>query len=266
MNALETRMVNILGELKGKHGAIGVKAEFETEGTRLEELLRLKEVCMKAQMKLVLKIGGCESVRDMLESRVVGVDVLVAPMVETAYALRKYLQAVAKVFSPEELSTLEILTDVETAYAVNNFEAMLKIPEVKLLKGVVIERYDLMRSMGIDDDNQLNAEKINAVLAEVGAKAARQGLSVTVGGGVSSSSIAVFRNLKNLTRYETRKVCFDAQKALSGEPEKGIFKALGFELFWLKNKLNFNKGINDSDMARIKLIEDRYEQTIKSLI
>ncbi|MFH1428285.1 MAG: aldolase, partial [Candidatus Margulisiibacteriota bacterium] len=81
MNDLELKMVDILKELKDKYGAVGVRAEFEAEGTKLEELLRLKEISMKAGVSLVLKIGGCESVRDMLEARVVGVDSLVAPMV-----------------------------------------------------------------------------------------------------------------------------------------------------------------------------------------
>jgi len=259
MNRLELKMVDSLKELMGVYGAIGIKAEFEAEGTRVEELLRLKEICMKAKAKLILKIGGCESVRDMLEAKVVGVDVLVAPMVETPYALRKYLQAVNKVFTSEDLSDIEVLTNVETGYAVNNLSGMLNIPEIKTLKGIVVERYDLMSSMGITDEEELNGKKITSILEQVCAKAVAGGLTVTVGGGVSDSSVPVFRGLSGLTRHETRKVCFDTKKALSDEPERGILKALSFELLWLKNKLDFNKNINDSDLARIRVIEARHE-------
>jgi hypothetical protein len=44
MNNLERKMVEVLQDLKANHNVVGIKAEFEAEGTRLEEALRLKEV------------------------------------------------------------------------------------------------------------------------------------------------------------------------------------------------------------------------------
>ena len=44
MNELERKMVEQLQDLRENHHVIGVKAEFEAEGTRLEEAIRLKEV------------------------------------------------------------------------------------------------------------------------------------------------------------------------------------------------------------------------------
>ena len=126
MNSVEQRMVEILKELRESYGALAVRAEFEAEGTRLEELLRLKEICMTAGLGLTLKIGGCESIRDMLEAKIVGVDYLVAPMVESPYALRKYLQAVSKTFFSEEANPVEVLCNIETVTGCDNFEAMLE--------------------------------------------------------------------------------------------------------------------------------------------
>ena len=78
MNASELKMVDMLKDMRDNHAVVGVKAEFEAEGTRTEELMRLKEICLAAKVALTLKIGGCEAVRDMYDARTVGVNYLVA--------------------------------------------------------------------------------------------------------------------------------------------------------------------------------------------
>ena len=259
MNLLEMRMVEILKELKEKYAAISVRAEFEAEGTKLEELLRLKEISIKARLRLTLKIGGCESIRDMLESRIVGVNCLVAPMVESAYSLHKYLQAINKIFSTEELKNIEILCDIETITACNNLETMLRIPEIDILKGIVIERVDLCFSMGLDE-GCINDENINQVVSKTIKTAKNKGLLTTIGGGVSKYSLPFFKSLPlgYLNRYETRKVCFSYSQILSKHAGKGILKALEFEFLWLKNKLSYYQNIHAADKKRMDLINQRY--------
>ena len=265
MNTLEHKMVDVLKELKEKHGAISVRAEFEQEGTKLEELLRMKEICMFADLGLTLKIGGCESIRDMLEAKIVGVDYLVAPMVESAYALRKYLQAVDKLFTPDERQHTQILCNIETITALNNFEEMLDIPEIPLLEGIVIERVDLCFSLG-RDERCINDEEINELVADVIEKGENKKLDLYRGRGRRGSFSAILFRLPkdHLNRCETRKVCFDYEKGKKHDLGKGILKALAFELLWLRNKLGYYDAITALDRQRIGIIEDQYWKIIEA--
>ena len=149
MNQLERKMVDALKDLADDHYVVGVKAEFEAEGTRLEEALRLKEVCMKADVGLTIKIGGCEALRDMYECRVIGVERLVAPMVESAYALKKFLAAVELAYPPEEREDTLFAINVETINASSAFDEMLDQPQIELLDGIVLGRVDMTGSLGL---------------------------------------------------------------------------------------------------------------------
>src|SRR6266446_6102264 len=188
MNRIEKQMVELLAELKEKHNVIGVKAEFEAEGTRLEEAMRLKEVSMQAGLSLTLKIGGCEAIRDMFEASNLGVRYLVAPMVETPYALKKYLKALEIGFSPEQRDDMSYLINLETITACHYFDEMLALPEVGRLDGIVLGRVDLTGSMNLSRE-AINTDEVLKICLEMAAKAKARGKTVVVGGGVSVHSL-----------------------------------------------------------------------------
>lgn len=263
MNNLEKRMVDALVDLKENHHVIGVKAEFEAEGTRMEEALRLKDVISKAGLDLTVKVGGCEALLDMFNARALGVKHLVGPMVETAYALHKFLGAVKLAFPPEEREEVDFLVNIETIDACRNFSKMLELPEIDELDGVVLGRVDLTGSMG-KDRNYVNSPEILGIAKDIFSQAKAKGMECVVGGGVSKESVPFVNQLPAgyVDRYETRKVIFSCPAALSDGYDKGILKAVGFELMWLKNKRDYYGMIFEEDNHRIVMLEARYKKLI----
>ncbi|MDD4003917.1 MAG: aldolase/citrate lyase family protein [Elusimicrobiaceae bacterium] len=265
MNSLEIKMVDALRDLREKHGVVGIKAEFEAEGTRMEEALRLKEVITRAGLELSLKIGGCEAIKDMYDARSIGTARIIAPMIESAYALKKFMQSGKLAFPVEEYENMELGINVETMQTVNNLDDILASPAAKELDFVVIGRVDLSGSMGLDRDS-INSEAVFKPVYEICDKCQRAGLRVGIGGGVSADSLDFFRNLPkgSLSYYETRKVIFAVPQGLGQNAPDGILKAVGFELMWLKNKRNYYGAIYEEDAHRIVMLEDRYKNMIVS--
>jgi len=265
MNILEKNMINILIDLRENHHVVGVKAEFEAEGTRLEEALRLKEVVTRAGLDLTIKIGGCEALKDMYDARVIGVNSIVAPMIESPYALKKYIQASKLAFPEDERSEIKFLINIETIYGYNYLTEMLQSEACNELAGIVFGRTDMTGSLGMDKDD-INHDIILGYAQNIAEKALEYNKELVIGGGVSAMSLPFFKKLSRgaLTRFETRKVIFDAQKALNDEnADKGIYKAVGFELMWIKNKRDFYGMIHNEDSKRIEVLESRYKDSIR---
>ena len=260
MNSTEQLMLDLLKKGRDHFGVVAVKAEFEAEGTRPDEFLRLLELARRADLKVALKIGGCEAVSDLYSAKLYGVDHVIAPMVETPYALSKFIDAKNKTHGPSGEGTT-FLFNLETEVTLRNLEEILPVAR-KGVDGIVFGRVDFTLSRGMPR-TAINDRPITNAVVRVARACADADLELVVGGSVSSAAIDALREIHaiRLDRFETRKIIFDGKAIGEDSIVAGIANAVEFELAWLKNKRDYYQTISSEDELRIGMMEARQAPT-----
>lgn len=262
MNKIKKKMLDILKELKNEYGVIAIKAEFEAEGSRLDELIMLNEVVFRADMDIFIKIGGCEAVRDLDQCKLLGASGIMAPMIETPFAMKKFVNAAKKVYK-DNLDSIEWIINTETKTCLENFDDIL-VTGKDFLNTIVIGRTDFVGSFGLTRA-EVNGDFIFEKSMELAKKAKEANLKVGIGGTVALESVPFFIKMKPfLDKFETRKVVF----SMNDNPEhlkKGIVLAMAFEMLYLKNKCDFYQGMESEDQGRLKMLEQRCIEAKESL-
>ncbi len=250
MNGIEKKMAGILRTLRANYGVTAVKVNMEAEGIRLEEILRTKDIVLNAGVELTVKIGGCEALTDLRLSKMYGVNTVMGPMIESQFALEKYLAMVESEYAADEREDLKVVINIETVDGYQKFDQILGAPNSKLLTGIVLGRTDLAAALNLKD---VNAPAVLALAKDLFSKARQRSLTCIVGGGMSVKSIPFLKELKGLvTGFETRKVVFADYAEAEANMAEGIPLALKFEYHWYEWKQQYYGRIFNEDAAKMK--------------
>jgi hypothetical protein len=257
MNVLEYEMLEILKRLKNDYGVIEIKAEYENEGSRQEELIRLKDVTARAGLPIILKIGGVEAVTDMYNAITLGVSGIVAPMAETRFAVDKFLHAIETFIPEDNAADIEFAINIETITAYDNIDDIFESDYLHHLSSVTVGRVDFTGSLG-KDRSFADSDAMLDYCREIFSKARAKGLRCALGGAVSGQSHLFIRSLVDeglIDKYETRKVVYHKEGLKTYA--KGLEEGIRFELAWLKSKRRYYHRIKQEDEKRIEMLEKR---------
>ena len=224
-----------------KLGVNGVKLEYESEFYDEVSAYEFAELVHRVGLNLCVKLGGFSSVQDLHMCKKICANSIVAPMIESAYAVEKFLHCVNQVYRK---AYPELLLNIESKVAFEHLEEILSICDNKI-SGFVIGRSDLMRSLDIENPDD---EKILEYCIKLSERCKETGKKLIIGGKINGTSIDFISKIPYLSAVETRKVIFD----ISFLNEKNIEEFLNFELKTLK----FKKNLYKEDIERIKFIEN----------
>ncbi len=257
MDATGKKMLEILKELRDDCECIAVKAEFEAEGSRTDEMIMLCEVIHRADMNLIIKIGGCEAVRDLDQCRLLGATGVMGPMIETPFAMTKFKGAAEKVYG-DNLDAIDWIINTETITCHANLDAILDAGK-GFLDTIAIGRVDLSASMGLSRD-VINSGEVFDVAVDMAKKARSHSLTVGFGGGVSFDAIPFILKMASYAdRFETRKIVFSLTED-EARIRRGIMLAMEFEMLYLKEKCGFYDRMANEDRARLDMLAARIEK------
>ena len=240
-------LIKHLKELK-KFGMRAVKQSLEDEGATFKDIELMRKITFKVGTDLNVKIGGCEAKNDIYFCKQVKVNGIVAPMVESEYALRKFIQIA---YDPKDKFT-KLFINIETKTALMNLKKIIRSKYFKFLHGVILGRSDVAGSYNLekkDVDSKMIFYKINNALISLKNKKK----IIKMGGSVTPTSINFIKNIykkKLLKRLETRNIEIELNKKNLDNLNKSINKIFAFETKWLKHKSKIKS--NTKSLIRLR--------------
>jgi hypothetical protein len=234
-------------------GCCGIKISYEDEGALLNEMISMRYLTASSGLQLSIKIGGCEAKRDIVDCIDLGCDSIVAPMIESEFALKKFLNSLKQYGYCREKGF-----NLETINAYNCLDELSG--EFNNLDFVTVGRVDFVGSLEKDRD-YVNDDEMFKIVRNI-FKKVRENTNTKcyLGGAISIDSKDFIGRLINenlLDKFETRYIIFDVKKINFDKFDELLYFANVFEVEWLKYINSKYSLLANKDIKRISMIEDR---------
>lgn len=239
-------------KLRTKYNCVGIKTSFEDEGAAPSDVLKLRTLTSQNGLKLAIKVGGAEAKTDIKTALDMCCDSIVGPMIETKYALEKYVQAM-KGYDVTKGVNLETIT------ALNNIELLLTSQFLSEIDYFVVGRVDLIGSLGQSRD-MIDSDENLKLVENAFSKVKKTNKMTYLGGALSKNSKNFIYHLysKGLLDYiETRFIIMKLDDDFFEVYDDAICASHEFELKWSQFLYTKYANVATSLNSRITLIKSR---------
>lgn len=207
-----------LEKLKQEHSFAGLKAGTEVEAMNYEEISFMRRLCRDI-MPLTAKIGGPEARTDIEAMLTIGVDNILAPMIESPYALANFVNAAHSLLGKR---AIKLSINLETITGFEQLEKIAGHPAFAEIHQITVGRSDLAASMERDVD----ADSVLEVTAEIVNLARLRGKRSSVGGKIGKSNAQLLQQRVDSDYLNTRHVVLNRE---SSSIERAVEEALSWE-------------------------------------
>ncbi|NET03351.1 MAG: hypothetical protein F6K16_01155 [Symploca sp. SIO2B6] len=204
-----TDLNQMIDQLYTSHGLVMFKAGSEWEDMNLEEIVYLKQLGTY-DIPVLMKVGGVEARTEMRQLLDIGVEIFLAPMVESEFALQKFV-TITKEVCQEHHREARLAMMIESIQTYNNLESIINSPYFDELEMVVLGRWDLANSMGTQN---VDAQEVKEVCKKIVDAVLAKGKSISVGGFVNPRTALSVKNELRASQLNTINFLLDISKCV----------------------------------------------------
>lgn len=229
-----------------------LKAETEAEGASQSKIMSLKEYSDQLGLDLCVKIGGVEAKADLEFLNSIGIRGVIAPMVESKFAVEKFLDASSAYEFRWRTLTIETLNSYE------HLDEILGLAKEGQIQGITIGRGDFAASLG-HKGNENNAEVMIKV-KQIAIESSNRGFYTMIGGRMEKESLdTVWSANLPIAGIETRRVAMRFSESYESTSDS-LSEAIRLELQIEQELLNTSDIYRSQSIGRIEGLKSRLSQ------
>ncbi|MEM7184794.1 MAG: aldolase [Spirochaetota bacterium] len=207
------------------HAFCGLKGGTETEDMEYDELQVLQEIAL-ATFPLKVKIGGVEARTDIRFCHKTGIYSILAPMVESEYGLRNFIETLKKLIPAAEYQQMQKSINLETITGYRNILEIADSPAFAELHNLTAARSDLSASMNQKPDDP----EVMRVTKQIVKIAQERGKKTCVGGTITRFNFDAIVEDIGPDCINSRHLIVDLQKIPKGQGSEVAERMLEFEI------------------------------------
>jgi len=243
-----------LRTLRQQQGLISLKAGTEWEDMDYQEIQWLYELG-EHKLPILVKVAGPEAKVDLRHLQAIGVTGLLGPMIESAYAMEKFISIAQAHYQKAGLKTPMLAINLETIHAHDQLDTLINSPAFAAIELVVIGRLDLSMSMGIKDVDHPEVAKVTQTIVN---KVRAAGKAVSIGGFVNPASAETLKNQFAVNYLNTIHTLFDLAKV--EDIATAIWQGIQFEIDFYQYLKTRNPQRSDFYQERIDTSQAKHEK------